>query len=129
MYPCRSNSYSNSSQERRGRVSGITICIVPTRQYIFHLTWHTIPIARLAVEEEDKDDDDDDEDNDNNDDDDDKDHSKAEEENKDAVVKTAIGCLLSFGRRGRIYFSNTSLALGVHVSSPKYFKVMYAVTI
>ena len=109
MYPCRGNSYSNSSQERRGRgrVSGITICIVPTRQYIFHLR-HTILIATLAAEVEEEDDDDDDkDDNNNDDDDDDKDHSKGEEEDKDAVVKTAIGCLISLGRRGHIYFSKT----------------------
>ena len=43
-YPWKGNSYSSSSQERRerGRVSGITICIVSTGQYIFHCTWHTI---------------------------------------------------------------------------------------
>ena len=44
-YPWRGNSYSSSSQERRGRVSGITIRIVPTRQCIFHRTQHTILIA------------------------------------------------------------------------------------
>ena len=49
-YPGRGNSYSSSSRERRGRgrVSGITIRIVPTGQYIFHCTRHTITILKAT---------------------------------------------------------------------------------
>ena len=43
-YPCQGNSYSNCiNRERRGRCSGIIMCMIPTRQYIIipHNTRHT----------------------------------------------------------------------------------------
>ena len=45
-YPRRGNSYSSSSQERRGRRCGIIIiCMIPIGLYIIQRTWHTILIA------------------------------------------------------------------------------------
>ena len=45
LYPSIGNSYNSSSWDRTGRCSGISIHIVPIRQYVIHRTQHSIPVV------------------------------------------------------------------------------------